>query len=322
MKTLGVTDSLVSIGAFASAVGVPASALRYYDEVGVLPPAHVDPVTGYRFYDPAQMRRARLVGALRGVGLSVEEMRSLLDAKDDSVAGRLLQLADSRTAKAGRSADLLRSMAAGLRESVSEAFVLVDATYLAVALDRVARVTGEGQFDAVQVVIDDALLVMGTDRYRLARWRIRAAAAPTGGAAGLVSGTELARLTAWLRTEDLVTCRIADGAVSFMGVQSDQSCRGHEEGFPDLTSLYIGRAPVGRHRGLRPCADLIADREVLELELDGCLVRFSQALLAGAVTSLLGEEVLLLMDEPEAAVLLRSPGQPDHDVLLMPRTEE
>jgi hypothetical protein len=52
------------------------------------------------------------------------------------------------------------------------------------------------------------------------------------------------------------------------------------------------------------------------------LVRFSQALLAGAVMSLLGEEVLLLVDEPEAAVLLRFPGQPDHDVLLMPRTGE
>ncbi len=112
MKTTAVTDSLISIGAFARAVGLAASALRYYDEVGVLPPAHVDPVNGYRFYDPAQMRRARLVGALRGVRLSVEEMRSLLDAEDDSVAGRLLQLAESRMARAGRSADLLRSMAA------------------------------------------------------------------------------------------------------------------------------------------------------------------------------------------------------------------
>ncbi len=238
------------------------------------------------------------------------------------MAGRLLQLAETRTARAGRSADLLRSMAAGLRGSVSKALVLVDATYLAVVLDRVAQVTGEGQFDAVQVVIDDGLVVMGTDRYRLARWRIRAAAAPTGSAAGLVSGTELARLAAWLGTEDLVTCRIAEGAVSFTGAQSDQSCRGHDEDFPDLTSIYTGWAPVGRHRALRPRADLIAEGEVLEVELDGCLVRFSQALLAGAVMSLLGEEVLLLVDQPEAAVLLRFPGQPDHDVLLMPRTGE
>jgi len=158
-------------------------------------------------------------------------------------------------------------MAAGLRGSVSKALVLVDATYLAVVLDRVAQVTGEGQFDAVQVVIDDGLVVMGTDRYRLARWRIRAAAAPTGSAAGLVSGTELARLAAWLGTEDLVTCRIAEGAVSFTGAQSDQSCRGHDEDFPDLTSIYTGWAPVGRRRALRPCADLIAEGEVLEVTL-------------------------------------------------------
>jgi hypothetical protein len=31
-----------------------------YDELGVLPPAAVDPESGYRLYDPAQLERAQL----------------------------------------------------------------------------------------------------------------------------------------------------------------------------------------------------------------------------------------------------------------------
>jgi len=33
-------------------------ALRLYDENGLLPPAHVDPSSGYRYYDFGQANRA------------------------------------------------------------------------------------------------------------------------------------------------------------------------------------------------------------------------------------------------------------------------
>ena len=51
---------LLSIGAFARATRLTPKALRLYDELGLLPPAFVDQASGYRFYDPAQLERARL----------------------------------------------------------------------------------------------------------------------------------------------------------------------------------------------------------------------------------------------------------------------
>ena len=57
---------LLSIGAFARATRLTPKALRLYDELGLLPPAFVDPVSGYRFYDPAQLGRARVRPAHHG----------------------------------------------------------------------------------------------------------------------------------------------------------------------------------------------------------------------------------------------------------------
>ncbi len=311
---------MVSIGAFAAAVGVPASALRYYDGVGVLPPAHVDPVTGYRFYDAVQMRRARLVGALRGLGLSVEEMRSLLEADDSVVAARLRVLAAERTADARRGAELLVLLAAGLEAVGSAASVLVDATYVRFVLGRVALLAGDASLDALQLVVDDGLVVLSSDRYRLARWSFRAAEPTTGGATGLVPVADLAALSAWLDGEVAVMCRVLDGVVSWSGSGPDFVCRPHQSDFPDLTTIYAALAPAGRHRRRVAPAELAGVGEVMVVNVDGCGVMLTRSLVEGTVASLLGDEVLLLMDEPEAAVLFRFPGQPEHEVLVMPRT--
>ncbi|TLS46664.1 MerR family transcriptional regulator [Streptomyces montanus] len=75
-------DNLLSIGSFALLSGLSLHALRHYDEVGLLPPAVVDPDTGYRRYRPDQVQRARLIGALRKVDLPLHEIRRLLDAPD------------------------------------------------------------------------------------------------------------------------------------------------------------------------------------------------------------------------------------------------
>ena len=59
------------IGEMARASGLSVSALRFYDGAGVLVPAEVDPLTGYRRYADDQLRAARLVAGLRRVGMPV-----------------------------------------------------------------------------------------------------------------------------------------------------------------------------------------------------------------------------------------------------------
>ncbi|GLY31574.1 MerR family transcriptional regulator [Kineosporia sp. NBRC 101731] len=68
-----------TIGAFARAARLSPKALRLYDELGLLPPAHVDPVTGYRFYAPAQLERAQTVAWLRRLGMPLAQIRTVCD---------------------------------------------------------------------------------------------------------------------------------------------------------------------------------------------------------------------------------------------------
>ena len=71
-------NELLGIGRLASLSGLPVSALRFYDGAGVLPPSRVDPTTGYRYYESSQVVPARLVAHLRRVGLSLEDIRTVL----------------------------------------------------------------------------------------------------------------------------------------------------------------------------------------------------------------------------------------------------
>jgi DNA-binding transcriptional MerR regulator len=73
-------DELITIGQFARRSGLSVHALRHYDDVGLLPPASVDPETGYRRYRTGQIGTARLIRALRWTDLPVEEIRAVLDA--------------------------------------------------------------------------------------------------------------------------------------------------------------------------------------------------------------------------------------------------
>jgi len=67
--------ALLPIGAFARSARLSPKALRLYDELGLLRPAYVDPATGYRFYDPAQLEQARLVAWLRRLGMPLARIR-------------------------------------------------------------------------------------------------------------------------------------------------------------------------------------------------------------------------------------------------------
>lgn len=70
---------LLTIGEFARASRLSPKALRLYDELGLLRPASVDPSSGYRFYDPRQLGRARLVAWLRRLGMPLARIVLVCD---------------------------------------------------------------------------------------------------------------------------------------------------------------------------------------------------------------------------------------------------
>lgn len=70
---------MIKIGAFSRISQVPTKTLRYYDEIGLLTPAHVDGFTGYRYYEVDQIVRLNKILALKDLGFALEQIARLLD---------------------------------------------------------------------------------------------------------------------------------------------------------------------------------------------------------------------------------------------------
>ena len=75
------------IGEFSKLCRVPVSALRYYSDIGLLEPAHIDPFTNYRYYSAEQLPHLNRILALRDLGLSLDQIKLVLD--DDITADEL-----------------------------------------------------------------------------------------------------------------------------------------------------------------------------------------------------------------------------------------
>jgi len=70
--------NLLPIGRFSEICRLSIPALRHYDELGLLPPAAVDPDTGYRYYSTAQAVDADRIRTLRFLEMPLPEIRAVL----------------------------------------------------------------------------------------------------------------------------------------------------------------------------------------------------------------------------------------------------
>jgi len=66
------------IGEFAQIAQVSGRQLRFYDQLGLLQPAHIDSQTGYRYYSIRQLPRLNSILALKELGMSLEQIGPLL----------------------------------------------------------------------------------------------------------------------------------------------------------------------------------------------------------------------------------------------------
>ena len=74
---------MLKIGDFSKLSRVSIRMLRYYDEIGLLKPDHIDRFTDYRYYSEAQLPVVCRIAALRDMGFSLAEIRTLLPICDD-----------------------------------------------------------------------------------------------------------------------------------------------------------------------------------------------------------------------------------------------
>jgi DNA-binding transcriptional MerR regulator len=73
-------EPVLSIGELARRTGLPVRTIRFWSDVGVLPPA-ARTGSGRRLYDPAGLARLELVATLRDLGLSLPDVRRVLDGQ-------------------------------------------------------------------------------------------------------------------------------------------------------------------------------------------------------------------------------------------------
>jgi len=149
---------MFNIGEFARLGGVSARTLRHYDEIGLLRPATVDPDTGYRGYAAAQLGQLTRIMALKELGLSLPQVRRLIDGITlDELHGMLMlrrvqlehEIEQHRSQLLGIEARL-RSIA---REDGMQADDIVAKTIPAVGVVVVAgRAPGFGPANVVPVV--------------------------------------------------------------------------------------------------------------------------------------------------------------------------
>jgi DNA-binding transcriptional MerR regulator len=106
--------------------------LRHYDAIGLLRPAHVDQMTGYRSYDAGQLSRLNRIVALKDLGFTLQQVRSILD---DEV-----------------SVEELRGMLR-LREAELQSQIAADTARLARVEARLRTIEKEGAMPADEVQI-------------------------------------------------------------------------------------------------------------------------------------------------------------------------
>ena len=353
-----VTSVELSIGAFARLVGLTPSALRFYDDCGLLPPARVDASTGYRWYAESQEPRARLLAGLRVVVLPLAAARAVLDGPPEE-ATRLLE--DHLAAVEGKAALTRRAVTDALADLHGEqraCRVVLPGPELASAVRQVApaaasperrALPGEdpGLDEVLRCVLvevgQDEVRFVASDRHRLSVRALqpRRVAGPDGRA--LVPVEQLVDLARWATPQDEVTLTLGAGTVRAEGPTGSRvlptkegdypAYRGILEGLPAATTrVVVAREQLrsaleGSDLPEVVALDLGADQVVLDppgTALDAVLtgrplrVGFAPALLCAALEASVGPEVLLELSETDRPVLLRSADQGTFTTLVMP----
>ncbi len=79
------------IGEVAKRSCLRKSAIRYYEAIGLLP--EPERVSGQRVYDPTVFRRLALIDVSQRAGLTLDEIRDLLDAGTAPISDRIQEIA-------------------------------------------------------------------------------------------------------------------------------------------------------------------------------------------------------------------------------------
>lgn len=110
-------SGLMQIGELAAELGLNPKTIRYYEEIGLLPQPRRT-LAGYRLYDAADRERLRFILKAKAVGLTLEEIKQVLDvrSKGQQPCTHVLALLDQKLAAVD---EQLRALSEFRRELVA-----------------------------------------------------------------------------------------------------------------------------------------------------------------------------------------------------------
>lgn len=305
----------MGIGDFARRAGMAISAVRFYGDRGLLPPAWVDPATGYRSYAEDQVADAALIRDLRRLDMPLAEVARYMAAgpgeRQALLAGHLDRL-ERRLADARHVAHDLHTRTTRTElpmPTASPPDLAVDAADLGAALDQVLPAAGRDPEQPVLTCVlvegrDGSLRLAATDRYRLAVRDVAAGAA--GGTAAFRGLLPAATLGRW-------RSGLPDAGVLSVGVRGDHMVvRGEDV---DLRALPVPATFPAYEDVLAAAGDahaVVASRDALH----AALVAFADEPGAVLVRVTPGRLALVRRDR-EVAIDAQHEG-PDLDVALDP----
>ncbi|GAA2390944.1 MerR family transcriptional regulator [Streptomyces glaucosporus] len=346
-------SELMPIGVFARRTGLTPSALRFYADSGLLPPAEVDPVTGYRHYSADQVPRATALRRLREIAMPLTTVEAVLDAEPDE-ASRLI---DEHAAKVLRDAAAVRRKAVLIKSSLADVphlpIAALKGPVLADAIEQVltatARDPGIPVLGGLRVeATPEAVTLTATDRYRLSTRTVVPAEPATTAWAATVDGDELRAAAAEIRRSALVRIEATPHGIRLrMADREDRHCRLLPEEFPDhrlmLASLpeITTRVTVPKDLLLRALEEHPGERIALWATRHGLNVltagdehpgfplpatvtgqdlriSFELTTLYPAVSTAIGPDLMLDLRGPDRPVTIRSADRGDLTSLAMP----
>ena len=113
------TRAGMTIGKLAKRTGISADAIRFYEDEGILPPAEKTEA-GYRLYDEDAVRRVRFIKHAQQCGMTLSEVRQLLDLKSDgcSCCGDVRSLAMQKKMQIEQKIQTMVAMSRALTELI------------------------------------------------------------------------------------------------------------------------------------------------------------------------------------------------------------
>jgi DNA-binding transcriptional MerR regulator len=137
---------VLAIGEFSRFTHLSVRTLRRYHDAGLLVPASVDPVTGYRAYDVGQIPTAQVIHRLRELDVPLADVRHIVDSPDPRVRAALVA---DHLGRLEAELDRTRAAVTSLRRLLQPPAAALDVELRAVPSTTVAAIEDDVELDDV-----------------------------------------------------------------------------------------------------------------------------------------------------------------------------